>query len=64
MKVRATARGYLDQIREPGDEFEVPDDTGPATWFERVDGKPIKEPKQAKPKPDDKGDGKKAEDLA
>jgi len=40
MKVRATERGYFDQIREPGDEFEVPDDTKAATWFEPVD-KPV-----------------------
>jgi hypothetical protein len=52
MKVIATDRGYWDQIREPGDEFEVPDDTKPAKWFETVD-KPAKKP--TKPK-DDKND--------
>jgi hypothetical protein len=36
MKVIATAKGYFGQVREPGDEFEVPDNTGKSSWFERV----------------------------
>lgn len=65
MKVRATARGYWDQIREPGDEFEVPDDSKAATWFEPVDKKPAK--KGAKPTSDkagEDGDGKPGDDGA
>lgn len=52
MRVRVKERGYWDQIREPGEEFEVPDDTKPATWFE-----PIDKPKRrtAGPKPEGEG---------
>lgn len=53
MKVIATEKGYFDQIREPGDEFEVPEGTGKSSWF-----KPVKKGKQADaPAPDaDKAD--------
>lgn len=33
MKATATAVGYFGFLRQPGDEFEVPDDTKPASWF-------------------------------
>lgn len=38
MKATATAVGYFGVLRQPGDEFEVPDDTKPASWFE-LEGK-------------------------
>ncbi len=34
MKATATAVGYFGVLRQPGDVFEVPDDTKPASWFE------------------------------
>ena len=34
MKATATAVGYFGVLRQPGEEFEVPDDTKPASWFE------------------------------
>lgn len=37
MKAIATDKGYFGQVREAGDEFEVPDDTKPSTWFKLVD---------------------------
>ncbi len=33
MKATATAVGYFGVLRQPGEEFEVPDDTKPASWF-------------------------------
>jgi len=50
MKVVATEKGYLGWIREPGDEFDVPEGvTG--SWF-----KPVAEPPKAEPaKPKGKG---------
>ncbi len=62
MKVIATARGYFDQIREPGDEFEVPDDTKEATWFEPVDKPATK--KSTKKVDEKKADETKTDDLA
>ena len=38
MKATATAVGYFGFLRQPGEEFEVPDDTKPASWFE-LEGK-------------------------
>lgn len=35
MKVIATKQGYLGKLRQPGDEFEVPDGTK-GSWFEPV----------------------------
>lgn len=56
MKVIATAKGYFGQMREPGDEFEVPDDTKKASWFVKVkadsDEKPAKAGKGGKSEPD------------
>lgn len=37
MKVIATAVGFFACLRQPGDSFEVPDDTKPASWFKPVD---------------------------
>lgn len=36
MKVIATAKGYFEHVRDVGDEFEVPDDTGRSSWFKPV----------------------------
>lgn len=36
MRVVATEVGYFGQYREIGDQFEVPDDTKKASWFEPV----------------------------
>lgn len=57
MKVRATQRGHYGHVREPGDEFEVPDHWV-ATWFVPVEAKaedhpilPVDEPrKRGRPK--------------
>ena len=35
MKVIATKQGYFGKLREPGDEFEVPDGTK-GSWFQPV----------------------------
>ena len=43
MKVIATQAGYFGKLRQPGDEFDVPDGTK-GSWFEPVK-KPAKEPK-------------------
>lgn len=45
MKVIAKQLGFFGKLREPGDEFEVPDGTK-GDWFEAVD-KPV-EGKKAK----------------
>lgn len=57
MKVIATEKGYFGQIREAGDEFEVPDDVGDSNWF-----KPVKEAKdeQANQRRQDQPRGKNA----
>ena len=57
MKVIATKLGYFGKLREPGDEFEVPDDTK-GSWFQPVEqkanGKGGKKPEaQANEKPAD-----------
>lgn len=37
MRVIATAQGYDGiQIREPGDEFDMPEDSEASTWFKPV----------------------------
>lgn len=42
MRVIATAAGfYPDTLRQPGDEFEVPDDMT-ATWFKPLDDEPAR----------------------
>ncbi|WP_164926506.1 hypothetical protein [Bordetella parapertussis] len=38
MKVIATKLGYFGKLREPGDEFEVPDGTK-GSWFQPVEQK-------------------------
>jgi len=40
MKVRATAVGFLDCIREVGDEFEVTDEQFSEKWMEESEDKP------------------------
>lgn len=55
MKVIATKLGYFGKLREPGDEFEVPDGTK-GSWFQPVEqkanGKGGKKPEaQANEKP-------------
>ena len=57
MKVIATKLGYFGKLREPGDEFEVPDGTK-GSWFQPVkqkaNGKGGKKPEaQANEKPAD-----------
>ena len=57
MKVIATKLGYFGKLREPGDEFEVPDGTK-GSWFQPVEqkanGKGGKKPEaQANEKPTD-----------
>ena len=38
MKVIATKQGYFGKLRQPGDEFEVPDGTK-GSWFQPVEQK-------------------------
>ena len=57
MKVIATKQGYLGKLRQPGDEFEVPDGTK-GSWFE-----PVKKAEDKKPKAADKAGEKTASDL-
>ena len=57
MKVIATKLGYFGKLRQPGDEFEVPDGTK-GSWFQPVEqkanGKGGKKPEaQANEKPAD-----------
>lgn len=57
MKVTAIKQGYFGKLREPGDEFEVPDGTK-GSWFQPVEqkanGKGGKKPEaQANEKPAD-----------
>ena len=57
MKVLATKLGYFGKLREPGDEFEVPDGTK-GSWFQPIEqkanGKGGKKPEaQANEKPAD-----------
>ena len=57
MKMIATKLGYFGKLREPGDEFEVPDGTK-GSWFQPVEqkanGKGGKKPEaQANEKPAD-----------
>lgn len=54
MKVIATKLGYFGKIREPGDEFDVPD-KAKASWFEPVvDAAPAGKKSKA---PDEDGQG-------
>lgn len=58
MRVIATAVGFFDNLRQPGEEFDVPEGSK-ATWF-----KPVKadEP-EGKPARGRKAAGEQAEDL-
>ena len=45
VKVAATAPGFFERIRKPGEEpFEVDESQFSETWMERVDGKEIEPP--------------------
>lgn len=50
MKVKAIKPGFFGKLREPGDEFDVPDDAE-ATWFKPVEpvvpAAKVKEPAKA-----------------
>lgn len=59
MKVIATKLGYFGKLREPGDEFEVPDGTK-GSWFQPVEQKA--NGKGGK-KPEAPASGKPADDL-
>ncbi len=50
-KVIATAVGFFGQLRQGGEDFEVPDDAK-ATWFKDTDPKPAKDAKAKAPKAD------------
>jgi len=54
MKVVALEKGYLGSVREPGEEFDVPEGVK-GSWF-----KPV--PKTPKEKPKGKGDAPAADD--
>ena len=62
MRVIANQRGFFDGLREPGDEFEVPQGTS-GRWFEPVEKPEVK--KSSKPKAEPKAplEGEKADDL-
>lgn len=65
MRVIATKRGFFGALREPGDEFEVPQGTE-GSWFEPVAvEKPAEAKRAAKPKAEPKAplEGDKADDL-
>ena len=42
IRVKATAKGYFGQLREPGDEFEIPDEKALGNWMEVVEEKPAR----------------------
>ncbi len=52
MKVIATKLGYFGKLRQPGDEFEVPDGTK-GSWFEPVKQEAKGKKAQANDKPAD-----------
>lgn len=63
MKVIATKQGYLGKLRQPGDEFEVPDGTK-GSWFEPVKQKAEdKKAKQGEKSADKSANDKPADDL-
>ncbi len=37
IRVKATARGYYGQLREPGDVFDVPDRAAVGSWMAPLD---------------------------
>ena len=47
MKVIATKQGYFGKLREPGDEFEVPEGSK-SSWFDPVE-KQAEKKRSAKP---------------
>jgi hypothetical protein len=47
IKVIAIEKGVYGHFREPGDEFEIADESlFSETWMERADGKPVKRAKK------------------
>ena len=65
MKVIATKLGYFGKLREPGDEFEVPEGTK-GSWFKPVDAPEDEAPAVRRPrKPkDEKAEGDAADGPA
>lgn len=59
MKVIAIKQGYLGKLRQPGDEFEVPEGSK-ASWFQPVEQKASG---KGGKKPEAKADEKPADDL-
>ncbi len=52
MRVVAIKAGYFGQLREAGEEFEVPDGTK-GSWFQPVQAaEPERKPRASKPKDD------------
>lgn len=56
MKVRATERGFLNNLREPGEVFEIEPDQFSKVWMEKVEG--------VKPKAKPAEEASTSEDLA
>ena len=52
MKVKALDRGYHGALREPGDEFDVPEGSK-ATWFEPTAPEVEKKKPEGRKKPED-----------
>lgn len=61
MRVVATAVGFDGKtLRQPGEEFDLPDDAGPGDWFKKVE----KRRKRGDQPDDAQGDQGEAGDLA
>lgn len=54
MRVIATAKGYFDAVREPGDVFDVPEGTT-GSWFEAAPSGDADSPEPTQPAPKRKG---------
>lgn len=58
MRVRAIQRGWYDNVlREPGREFEIPEELFSARWMEPAEPSPV--PPPPPPESKEKGRGKK-----
>lgn len=60
MKVIATKKGYFGKLREPGDEFDVPEKSK-ASWFNPVEAAKAAETEKQDDKPAKSKDDKKPE---
>lgn len=61
MRVVAIAVGFDGKtLRQPGDEFDLPDDAGPGDWFKKIEPKKRKKGDQ----PDDAQEPADSGDLA